>query len=91
MRIARELHDVVAHSLTLIAVQAGVANHIATRQPEQAAQALSSIEKTQPGRAHGDAGALLGVLRADQGELRRAAAECASLQPAPGLADLWST
>lgn len=44
MRIARELHDVVAHSLTLIAVQAGVANHVATRQPEQAAQALSSIE-----------------------------------------------
>src|SRR5271163_984575 len=41
MRIARELHDVVAHSLTLIAVQAGVANHVATTQPEQAAQALS--------------------------------------------------
>jgi signal transduction histidine kinase len=37
MRIARELHDVVAHLLTLIAVQAGVANHVATRQPEQGA------------------------------------------------------
>jgi signal transduction histidine kinase len=63
MRIARELHDVVAHSLTLIAVQAGVANHVATRQPEQAAQALSSIEKLSRG-ALTEMRALLGVCEA---------------------------
>ena len=66
-RMARELHDVVAHSLTLITVQAGVANHVATGQPEQAAQALSSIEKLSRG-ALAEMRALLGVLRADQGE-----------------------
>jgi signal transduction histidine kinase len=86
MRIARELHDVVAHSLTLIAVQAGVANHVATRQPEQAAQALSSIETLSRG-ALTEMRALLGVLRADQGE-PAAQRQNAVLQPAPGLADL---
>jgi signal transduction histidine kinase len=86
MRIARELHDVVAHSLTLIAVQAGVANHVADRQPEQAAQALSSIEKLSRG-ALTEMRALLGVLRADQGE-PVAQRQNAALQPAPGLADL---
>jgi signal transduction histidine kinase len=85
MRIARELHDVVAHSLTLIAVQAGVANHVATRQPEQAAAALSSIEKLSRG-ALTEMRALLGVLRADQGE--PAAQPDAARQPAPGLGDL---
>jgi signal transduction histidine kinase len=86
MRIARELHDVVAHSLTLIAVQAGVANHVATRQPEQAAQALSSIETLSRG-ALTEMRALLGVLRADQGE-PATQWQNAVLQPAPGLADL---
>jgi signal transduction histidine kinase len=77
---------VVAHSLTLIAVQAGVANHVATRQPEQAAQALSSIETLSRG-ALTEMRALLGVLRADQGE-PAAQRQNAVLQPAPGLADL---
>ena len=86
MRIARELHDVVAHSLTLIAVQAGVANHVATSQPEQAAQALSSIENISRG-ALTEMRALLGVLRSDQGE-PAAQQPTAALQPAPGLADL---
>jgi signal transduction histidine kinase len=86
MRIARELHDVVAHSLTLIAVQAGVANHVAARQPEQAAQALSSIEKLSRG-ALTEMRALLGVLRSDPGE-PATQQHSAALQPAPGLADL---
>ena len=86
MRIARELHDVVAHSLTLIAVQAGVANHVAARQPEQATQALSSIEKLSRG-ALTEMRALLGVLRADQGEPATQPPD-AGRQPAPGLADL---
>ena len=86
MRIARELHDVVAHSLTLIAVQAGVANHVTTKQPEQASEVLSSIEKISRG-ALNEMRALLGVLRADQSE-PAGQRQNAVLQPAPGLADL---
>ncbi|MEU8125030.1 histidine kinase [Spirillospora sp. NPDC049024] len=46
LRIARELHDVVTHGMGLIAVKAGVANHIAEARPEQARQALQVIEAT---------------------------------------------
>jgi DNA-binding CsgD family transcriptional regulator len=45
LRIARELHDVVAHSMSVIAVQAGVANYVAGTRPEEAARAVSSIEE----------------------------------------------
>ena len=49
LRIAREVHDVVAHSLAMINVQAGVAAHVADRKPEQAQQALTDIkEASQP-------------------------------------------
>jgi signal transduction histidine kinase len=43
-RIARELHDVVAHSVTVIVVQAGAANDVFDSHPEQARTALRSIE-----------------------------------------------
>jgi signal transduction histidine kinase len=46
LRIARELHDVVAHSMSLIAVQAGVGAHLLRRDPESAEQALSVIAET---------------------------------------------
>ncbi|MFB4305208.1 sensor histidine kinase [Actinomadura sp. GTD37] len=46
LRIARELHDVVTHGMGLIAVKAGVANHIAGTRPEEARQALQVIETT---------------------------------------------
>jgi signal transduction histidine kinase len=46
LRIARELHDVVAHSMSVIAVQAGVANHVIDSRPELARQALSTVETT---------------------------------------------
>ncbi|BAJ28590.1 MULTISPECIES: histidine kinase [Kitasatospora] len=80
--IARELHDVVAHSLGVIAVQAGVANHVAAEQPEQARLALASIEETSR-TALNEMRALLGVLRtggdgAGDGERL----------PAPRLSDL---
>ena len=64
LQIARELHDVVAHTMSLIAVQAGVANYVVKTHPEEAARALSSIEQTSRG-ALGEMRALLGVLRAD--------------------------
>lgn len=46
LRIARELHDVVAHGMSVIAVQAGVANYVVEEQPEEARRALGSIEET---------------------------------------------
>jgi signal transduction histidine kinase len=45
LRIARELHDVVAHTMATINVQAGVAGHVIESQPEQAAQALEAIKQ----------------------------------------------
>jgi signal transduction histidine kinase len=80
LRMARELHDVVAHSMSLIAVQAGVANYVVGEHPEEAARALSSIEETSRGALR-EMRALLGVLRAEEDE---------ALVPAPGLADLKS-
>jgi signal transduction histidine kinase len=82
IRIARELHDVVAHSLTVITVQAGVGRRLLARQPEQARDALESIEAT--GRtAQDELRVVLGLLRDDD-------TERAALEPAPGLADLTS-
>jgi signal transduction histidine kinase len=45
LRIARELHDVVAHTMSMINIQAGVAAHVLDERPEQAAQALSAIKE----------------------------------------------
>jgi signal transduction histidine kinase len=79
LRIARELHDVVAHGLSLIAVQAGVANYVAEARPAEAARALASIEATSRDALH-EMRRLLGVLRdEDTGT---------DLAPAPGLADV---
>jgi signal transduction histidine kinase len=91
VRIARELHDVVAHSLSLIAVQAGVANWVST-PPEETARTLSSIEETSRGALR-EMRALLGVLRLDPaaepgaGPTVEPALE-PTLEPARGLADL---
>ena len=46
LRLARELHDVVAHAMSVIAVQSGVGAHVADTQPEEAAKALAAIEAT---------------------------------------------
>ena len=81
MRIARELHDVVAHSMSVITVQAGYGHLVIDRDPGQARAALGAIETT--GRqALTEMRRLLGVLRADDGD------DAAALTPAPGLADL---
>jgi signal transduction histidine kinase len=45
LRVAREVHDVVSHSLAMIAVQAGVGAHVADRRPEQAVAALLEIKE----------------------------------------------
>jgi signal transduction histidine kinase len=66
LRIAREVHDVVAHSLAMINVQAGVAAHVADRRPEEAVKALKAIKEAS-GHALDDLRATLGVLRTGGG------------------------
>ena len=80
LRIARELHDVVAHAMSVIAVQSGVGHHVIDSQPEEARRALAAIETTSRA-ALTEMRRLLGVLR-QEGDTR------ASLAPAPGMADL---
>ncbi len=62
LRIAREVHDVVAHAMVAINVQAGVAAHVLDRRPEQARSALQQIKATS-GAALTDLRATLGLLR----------------------------
>ncbi|MEM9465915.1 MAG: sensor histidine kinase [Actinomycetota bacterium] len=77
-RIARELHDVVAHSMSVMVVQAGAARRVLDANPQQAADALEAIEAT--GRESLDEmRRILGVLRSDDEELE--------LAPAPSLDD----
>jgi signal transduction histidine kinase len=64
LRIAREVHDTVAHAIAIINVQAGVTAHVLDKRPEQARQALQAIEQTSS-RALGEMRAILGVLRGD--------------------------
>ncbi len=71
MRIARELHDVLAHSLSQINVQAGVGLHLAEAHPEKATEALAVIKSTSKA-ALDDVRAVLGVLRADGDDAPRA-------------------
>ena len=62
LHIARELHDIVAYSFATISVQAGVAAHVADDRPEQAAEALRSIQEIS-GEATRELRAMLGVMR----------------------------
>ncbi|MFE6615793.1 sensor histidine kinase [Amycolatopsis sp. NPDC057786] len=64
LEIARELHDVVGHTLVAISVQAGVATHVLARNPEQGAAALRTI-KTISDEGLAEVQALLGLLRVD--------------------------
>ncbi|MFC8826050.1 sensor histidine kinase [Streptomyces sp. NPDC057137] len=79
LRIARELHDVVTHSMGLIVVKAGVANHVVRTRPEEAHDALRIIEATGRG-ALTEMRHMLGVLRSDTTGERLPAA----LGPVPG-------
>jgi signal transduction histidine kinase len=80
LRIARELHDVVAHSMSMINVQAGVAAHVMSTQPEEAVEALNAI-KVASREGLRELRAILNVLRqVDDEESGRA--------PAPRLAQL---
>lgn len=79
-RIARELHDVIAHAMSVITVRAGVGAHLATTRPEEAAEALGVIERT--GReALAEMRRMLAVLRDPDPRGPRP-------EPQPGLADV---
>ena len=80
-RISRELHDVVAHHVSMIAVQAETARLATPGMPAAGAQQLSAIGDTARA-ALTEMRRLLGVLREDSG------AEAADRRPQPGLAQL---
>ena len=84
LRIARELHDMVAHSIGIIAIQAGVGSRVIETQPAEAREALRAIEATSRETLSG--------LRRTLVALRQAEAHTDSTQvplaPAPGLADI---
>lgn len=80
MRIARELHDVVAHGLAMINVQASAAAHRFDRRPDEARQALFTIKDA----SH----AALQEVRATLGVLRQTGDEDTPLRPPPGLDEL---
>jgi signal transduction histidine kinase len=80
IRIARDLHDIVAHSLGVMTVQAGVGRRLLAKRPEAIEGTLESIEMV--GRTAQD------ELRVVLGLLRDGEPETASLAPAPRLADL---
>ncbi|MGW6905982.1 sensor histidine kinase [Streptomyces sp. NPDC054940] len=81
MRIARELHDVVAHHLALANAQAGTAAHLALTSPEQSRQILTDLTGTTSSALR-ELKATLGLLR------QNGDPDSASLEPSPGLARL---
>jgi signal transduction histidine kinase len=91
LRIARELHDVLGHSMSLIAIKATVAARLADSDPEHAKAALGAIEQTSR-NAMTEIRGLLGVLRpTDDDPVRPIAVEGAGdagRAPLPGCADL---
>lgn len=80
LRIARELHDVVAHHIAVVNVQAGVASHLLTSQPEAAETALAHVRQSARTILE-ELGGILHVLRQPEDDPDPTA-------PAPGLAQL---
>jgi signal transduction histidine kinase len=79
IRIARELHDILAHRISLISVQAGAGLHLMDRQPEQARASLAAIRQASK--------EALGELRTTLGVLRQVV-EPEPRAPSPGLAQI---
>jgi signal transduction histidine kinase len=78
-RIARDLHDLIAHSVSLMTVQAGAARLLLPKEPERAREPLLSVEET--GReALAEMRRLFGIVRGEDGHT--------ALAPQPGLARL---
>jgi signal transduction histidine kinase len=79
LRIARDLHDGVAHAMAMINVQAGAAAHVLERRPEAAGQALVVIQRAS-GEVLDELAVILGVLRED--------GQAADRVPTPGIWDV---
>jgi signal transduction histidine kinase len=80
LQIARELHDIVSHAMSVVAVQAGVGSHLIATWPDEAAKSLRAIETTARA-ALSETRSLLSVMRDDDYDL-------ASRSPVPGLDNL---
>ncbi|MFF3656990.1 sensor histidine kinase [Streptomyces olivochromogenes] len=85
LRIAREMHDMVAHSIGIIALQAGAAARVVRTQPEAAREAMTAVETAGRETLAGLRRMLVALRHADQDRSR---AEADRLHPAEGLADL---
>jgi signal transduction histidine kinase len=79
LRIARELHDVVAHHISVINVQAGVARHLLDAQPDKAREAMGLVRESSR-TVLTEMSTVLGLLRTGEDELPTA--------PAPGLGQI---
>jgi signal transduction histidine kinase len=79
IRIARELHDILAHRISMISVQSGVGAHLMDRDPDQARRALIAVNQSSK-EALQELRATLGLLRQVDGPEPRS--------PAPGLAQI---
>ena len=78
--IARELHDVIAHQIAVVNVQAGVAAHLLRDKPDAAEDALATVRQSAR-QVLDELAGMLGVLRSD-------GIDPASVEPAPGVSDL---
>ena len=94
VRIARELHDIVAHSVSLMTIQITAARRVHRRQPEAADEALLAAEHTGR-RALSELRNMLSMLRGADASIGAAgsragagAEQAAERQPLPGLADI---
>ncbi|MFE7096882.1 sensor histidine kinase [Streptomyces erythrochromogenes] len=85
LRIARELHDMVAHSIGIVAIQAGVGSRVIETQPDQAREALRAIEATSRETLSGLRRTLVALRQADG---MPSAALRSSPAPSPGLSDI---
>jgi signal transduction histidine kinase len=84
LRIARELHDIVAHSIGIIAIQAGSGRSVFNASPAEARDALAAIETTSRETLSGLRRMMTGLRRDEPGS----GPGQAPLGPAPGLADI---
>lgn len=88
LRIARDVHDVVAHAMVAINVQAGVGAHLLERDPEQARSTLRDIKRVS-GAALGDLRSMLGLLReGDEPDEAGSSAPTRPTQSMAGIEDL---
>ena len=86
LRIARELHDVVAHSMSVVAVQAGFGQYVIDESPADAKEALGAIQATSRD-ALAELRRMLGVLRQHDSQ-QGPGSPAAPLAPEPGLGEV---